>query len=335
MVSICKNKIFVLSVLCGALLLAYVLTFIFNPEISAARGSFWAALAPGAKDAAQRIELSGEEKVELIRKNGRWFVNFEDSLYPARQTKVNDMLDALSQRAPYPIRSRSEAAQEKLLLTAGEAQRIVISGENDSPLLDLLVGASDVTLKDVYIRLSDSKEIRSGSDVFSSFFGSRQSWYDLRLFPEHDAEGLTLSSVQRVIALPPPPEILSVAPDGEDMPTDYSLEAYTLVREEGGWKIEGSGEEADTRSVEAYIRGILDCEANDFASAFSANDEAFTTSPAGRLVLEINDGSRRVVTIGPSFADKRAAAISGSPYVYLLMEWQLSRLFQSPPLATK
>ncbi|MDR1147259.1 MAG: DUF4340 domain-containing protein [Spirochaetaceae bacterium] len=324
-----RNKIFILLGLCGALLLAYILTFVFDPENSAARQSLWTALDPKLKDEAQQIELDGEEKVELRRDKGRWFVNFEDALYPARQDKISDMLNTLSQRAAYPVRSRSEAAQEKLLLTGSEARRIRINGE-DGAILDLLVGAPDATLKEVYIRLSGSKEIRSGADVFSPLFGSRQSWYDLRLFPEHDAEGLTASSIQRVIAQPP--RETPIAANVEDVPDALPTEAFTLVRSGGGWKIENSDEIIDPRSVEAYLRGILNCEANDFTSALRANDPAFTLSSeiAGRLVLETGDGLRRIISIGPSFADKRCAAVSGSPYVYLLMEWQLNQIFEKP-----
>jgi hypothetical protein len=330
MVSAYKNKIFILLALCGALLLAYILTFVFDPENFAARQSFWTALDPKLKNEAWQIELDGEEKVELRRDKGRWFVNFEDALYPARQDKVDDILNTLSQRAAYPVRSRSEAAQEKLLLTDGEAQRIRISGEGGDVLLDLFVGAPDATLKDVYIRLSGSKEIRSGADVFSPFFGSKQSWYDLRLFPEQAAEGLTASSVQRVMAIPPR-ESMSAAAEG-DVQDALPTEAYTLVRAGGGWKIENSDETLDSQSVDTYIRRILNCEADDFTSALRANDPAFTLSSefAGRLVLETGDGLRRIISIGPSFADRRSAAVSGSSYVYLLMGWQLNQLFEKP-----
>jgi hypothetical protein len=325
-----KNKILILLALCGALLLAYILTFVFDPENSAERQSLWTVLDPKFKDEILQIELDGEEKVELRRDKGRWFVNFEDNLYPARQDKISDMLNTLSQRAAYPIRSRSEAAQEKLLLTGGEAGRIQINGGDGNVLLDLLVGAPDATQKEVYIRLAGSKDIRSGADIFSPLFGSRQSWYDLRLFPEHDAEGLTVNSVQRVIAQAPreTPSVYT----GEDAPDILPTESYTLVRSGNGWQIENSDEPVDAQSAEAYVRGILNCEANDFTSALKANDSAFTASSeiAGRLILETGDGLRRIISIGPMFADKRCAAVSGSPYVYLLMEWQLKRLFEKP-----
>ncbi|MDR2660375.1 MAG: DUF4340 domain-containing protein [Spirochaetaceae bacterium] len=332
-----KNKILTLSALCGALLIAFILTIVFDPENSAARGAFWTALDPKFKDKVNLIRLDGEDKVQLIRNNGRWFVNFEDSLYPARQNKVDDMINVLSRRGSYPVRSRSEVAQEKLMLTEAEAQRIIINDGDDNTLLDVLVGAPDATLKEIYIRLSGNKEIRSGKDVFSPLFVSRQGWYDLRLFPDHEAEGLTVSSVQRVVAQPPALEVLNASIDGEDASSIPIAEAYTLIRDGNGWKLEDSGEIMDSLAVEAYIRRIIDFEANDFTSALRANDPAFTqpSASSGRLVLETGDGKRRIITIGPVFADKYGAAVSGSPYVYLLADWQLARLFDKLPLATK
>jgi hypothetical protein len=315
-----KSKVIILSSLCGALLAAYILTFVFDPENSASRKALWTPLDPKLKELAHQIELDGDEKTLLVEKNGRWFVSFEDALYPALNDKVLSLLDTLSSRASYAVRSRSESAQEKLQLSAGTARRIVVSGEAGNTLLALLVGAPDATQKNVYIRLEDKNEIRSGEDVFSLFFVNRQGWYDLNLFPNSEVEGLTVGSVQR----------LAVKPDyaGPDADDAFAREGYTLSHSGGGWIIEDSGEDADTQGVESYIRGIISCRANDFTPALGANDAVFTNPSAGRLVMETGDGTRRIVTIGPQIAGKYSAAVSGSQYVYLLMDWQLDQLFK-------
>jgi hypothetical protein len=316
-----KNKVIILSSLCGALLAAYILTFVFDTENSASRKALWTPLDPKLKELARQIELDGDEKTLLVEKNGIWFVSFEDALYPVLQDKVLDMLDTLSSRSSYPVRARSESAKERLSLSASAARRIVVSGEGGNTLLALLVGAPDATQKYVYVRLEDKNEIRSGDDVFSSFFASRQSWYNLDLFPNRDADGLTVNSVQR----------LTVKPADAAGETDYVFpaEGYTLSRSGGSWIIEDSGEDADTRTVESYIRGIISCRANDFTPVLGANDTEFASPGAARLVLETGDGTRRIVTIGPQIVDKYSVAVSGSPYVYLLMERQLDQLFKA------
>ncbi|MDR2343747.1 MAG: DUF4340 domain-containing protein [Spirochaetaceae bacterium] len=331
MAKVNKRKIIILSSFCGALLLAYILTFVFDPENSAARGAFWTALDPKLKDDVRQIELAGDAKVSLVNEDGRWFVSFEDALYPALQDKVAGMLDTLTGRGSYPVRSRSEAAQEKLTLTDKEARSIVVRGASGDVLLKLLVGAPDAMLKDVYIRLEGSNEIRSGADLFSPFFGARKSWYELHLFPDRGVNGLNSGSVQRVIIQPPPPEITRISIEGEggDFPV-LPEEGYTLVRNDGGWHLDGSEEALDGQAVETYIRRIIECAADDFTPIPGANDAEFTDPafPSGKLVLEAGNGARRTVTIGPKVAGKFSAAVSGSPYVYLLTNLQLEQLFQ-------
>lgn len=326
-----KRKIIILSALCGALLAAYILTFVFDPENRAPRGTLWAALDPKLKDAARQIELDGDDKVSLINRDGRWFVNFEDALYPALQDRVAGMLDALTSRGAYPVRSRSEAAQEKLMLTGKEARRIIVRGASGNTLLDLLIGAPDAMLRDVYIRLEDSNEIRSGADVFSPFFGSRQSWYELHLFTDRGVDGLNAGLVQRVIMQPPPPGITHISIEGEggDIPA-LPGEGFTLTRSGSGWQMDGSDGDVDGQAVETYIRRIIECEGDDFTPILGANDAEFTDPafPTGKLVLEIGNGTRRIVTIGPKVTGKFSAAVSGSQYVYLLTNRKLEQLFQ-------
>ncbi|MDR2803850.1 MAG: DUF4340 domain-containing protein [Treponema sp.] len=310
-----NNKIIGLLVLCGALLLVYILTFVFDPEKSAARGAAWTALDPKSKEDVRQIELDGEEQIILVKNNGLWFVSFEDALYPARQNKALELLDTLTARGIYAVRSKSEAAQEKLMLTETEARRIIVKDEAGITLLNLLIGAPDATMKEVYIRLADSKEIRSGEDVFSRFTSKRQNWYDLRLFPDQDKDALNVSSVQRVIVQMPPPEIFD-----ESENVDIFTGSYTLSRENGGWILQDSGKMANTQTVETYIRRILDCEAAGFTSAMGANDPEFMdpSFPAGKLILELGNGSRKTITVGPKIDEKYSVAVSGSKYVYLL-----------------
>jgi hypothetical protein len=45
--------------------------------------------------------------------------------------------------------------------------------------------------------------------------------------------------------------------------------------------------------------------------------------------LELGDGTTRTLTQGPDFSEKRTAALSGSPYVWLLSEWTANRIFRT------
>ncbi|GHT73883.1 hypothetical protein FACS1894124_3020 [Spirochaetia bacterium] len=84
--------------------------------------------------------------------------------------------------------------------------------------------------------------------------------------------------------------------------------------------------------MEPWIRAVLDAEADDFVP--TAAPDAFND---GKIVLEFWDGSSRTIRLGPELPEtpgvenadaRRSAAISGSPYVYALSSWTVTRLFR-------
>jgi hypothetical protein len=165
--------------------------------------------------------------------------------------------------------------------------------------------------------------VRGGEDRFSTFTsGSRASWQDLRLFPDENGVKLNADSVQRFTIFPPPDE------EGNAQPH------YTFVRDGTGWKAEtaptGVSGEPKTADIDTYIRGIVDAVGEDFAPELSPEDEAFTDSAAlSRVILELGNGSTRTLYRGPDFAGKKTAALSGSPYVWLLSDWVANRIFRT------
>lgn len=325
-----KKKITLLSALCAALLAAYILTFLFAPERSAARNALWTALDPSLTDDVRRIELTDNGETTVLENiEGNWFVNSDEGVYPALRQKAQDLLDALSGRGSYAVRSTSEASSERLLLTEDAARRLVLKDADGNALLDLLVGDMDATGKDIYLRLAGGREVRSGPDVFTSLFAGRSSWLDKRLFPDHDERGLGVRSVQRVVMVPPDKELLGdTSADAGTIHIELPDEGFTLVRSGAGWQFEDDGTEADTKEVETYLRTVLDCEANNFTSALSAADPVFTDASSGTITVETGDGARHVITSGPRLDGMYGAAVSGSPYVYLLMNWQIGQLFE-------
>jgi hypothetical protein len=78
--------------------------------------------------------------------------------------------------------------------------------------------------------------------------------------------------------------------------------------------------------VESYIRTIVNAEADDFVPSLKPTDPFFNQ---GTINLDLEDGSRRSLSLGPGLEDsKRAAGVSGSPHVYALAEWTAGRLFR-------
>jgi hypothetical protein len=324
-----KTKLFTLSSLCALLLLGFILTFVFDPERSASRDALWTALDPSLKDAVARIELYGDEEIVLVKEGSLWFVRFEGKNYPAMQSRAEELLDNLVRRGQYAVRSKSDEASEKLLLNQDTAHRIIARDASENELLDLFVGSVDATRKDVYIRVNGSKDVRAGEDVFSNLFAGKRSWYDLRIFPDHEKRGITPAAIQRIITVPPPPEIIGSTDDEGAIRIELPTESFEVYRNENGWKFTDSDAAIDLTEINDLLRLIVDLSADDFLP-LGANDPIFTRpgAPAGKLTIETGDGLRHTLTVGPKFDGRYSVAVSGSPYVYALANWRVGQVFE-------
>jgi hypothetical protein len=315
-----KQKFIFLSGLAGLLALVYVLTLVFEPERAGRRSAAFTWIDPKIITQVENIRLSGPSgAVELAKKNGAWRVLHNGVDYPARQLRVEDFLGILSRRAAYPVRASTAAAQERLGLTEEAASRITLSAASGSPLLDLLAGQGDQTGREIYLRKAGQNEIRSGEDLFSGYISSaRTSWYNLRLFPESEDGTLDADAVQRLTVYPP-------AGEGGENPAEPRI----FSRSGNGWTVSGiEAANTDTTKVDAYIRGILNIEGEDFSES-PPEDAAFDDA---RLVLEMGDGSIHTLRLGNADeSNRRPALASGLPYVYSLAGWAVDRLFREAP----
>jgi hypothetical protein len=333
-----RQKQLSLIILTGLLALIYAATLIFSSERMNSRSSAYVWLESRWVDQVDRIELTREETITLLRRNALWYAEYGGVEYPARQSRVEDLLRLLSTRDLYPLRGASASSHEALGLGAGASRIVLRGGAGNFPLLDLLVGGRDATGRDVYLRKNKQTEVRSGEDRFSGYLsGSRTAWYNLRLFP---AEGLEPDLVQRITVIPPP-DPPGTAPGEASGPAPGTAAAAPLVltRSAGGWTLGGgsgaarSGGELEVPRVDSYLRGILDAEGEDYTTVLKAEDPVFNE---GRILLELGDGSSRTIRFGPmvpyefagSTLSRRTAVVSGSPHVYILAEWTVARIIR-------
>ncbi|MDR1586967.1 MAG: DUF4340 domain-containing protein [Treponema sp.] len=312
-----RKKLIILSSIIAVLALVYVLTVFFEPERAGARDSAFTWLDPGLKERIDRITLNSQGNlIELARNGGKWFVSREGKEYPAKDLRVDDFIAILGRKAPYPVRASSAAAHERLGLAENDASRITVSGGAGLPLLDLLVGAGDQTGREVYLRRQGGGEVRSGEDKFTAYIsGSALAWFNLRLFPESENGGLDIDGVQRVT-------VYASALSDSSAP-----EPQVFTRAGREWALSGVDvENPDTGKIDAYVRGILNIEGDDFADSADAGAPEFN---AGRIALELGDGSVKTIRLtAPDESNRRLAAVSGSPWVYSLSGWSTERLFR-------
>jgi hypothetical protein len=345
-----KQKLLSLVILTGLLALIYGAALIFSPERMSARSAAYVWLESRFVDQADRIELTREETIVLLRRNALWYVEHEGVEYPARQSRVEDLLRLLSTRDLYPLRGSAASSHEALGLGAAASRIVLRGGAGNFPLLDLLIGGRDAAGQDVYLRKSGQDEVRSGDDRFSGYLaGSRSAWYNLRLFPADGPSALTPDMVQRITVIPPA-EDLSGTGLGETLPGAAPAEAapfgaapLVLSRSAGGWagavgalgdNVDlGANAALDVPRVDYYLRGILDAEAEDYTTLLKAEDPVFNE---GRILLDLGDGSSRTIRFGPmvpyesagSTLSRRTAVVSGSPHVYILAEWTVNRIIR-------
>jgi hypothetical protein len=315
------NKQFtVLGGIIAGLALVFILTIIFNPERRGARSAAYSWLEPGQNDRINGITITKpDETITLARNGGRWFVTHDGRDYPARDSRIEDLIAALGKRAPYPVRSTGASSHERLSLNENQAVRISVAAGAGPPLLTLLIGQQDVTGQDIYLRKQGQNEVRSGEDIFSTY--TRQnlsSWYNLRLFPETEGGKLDATNVQRLI-------IYATMDDRID---GTSTTPRIFTRKGREWTFNFELANPDMKKVDNYVHDILFVSGDDFVNSVSSTDALFNNS---RFVLELGDGSTRTLRLGPPDENGiRYATVSGSNWVYSVPNWISHRLFVDP-----
>jgi hypothetical protein len=309
-----KQKLSILSAIIGALALVYALTLVFDPERSGSRSAAYTWLDPKLNGKIDGIRISGGDggdAVELTRTNNEWFVSHNGTEYPAKQLRVEDFLGLLNKRAPYPLRTSSASAHVRLGLAEGAASRIIVSGGAGLPLLDLLVGNTDNTGREVYLRKAGENDARSGENKFGAYLsGSLASWYNLRLLGENKNGAFDLKNVQR----------MSVASGGV---------TAVFSRWNREWAVSGiTVASLDMGKAESYISAVLDAEGDNFDDTTDVADSRFNDSS---ITLEFGNGSVKTIRFSPAAEDgRRLAIVEGSPYVYSIAPWAAGRLFKTP-----
>ena len=309
-----RKKITVLAGIIAVLAVVYILTFIFDPQRMGSRSDAYTWLDPQQKDRIGRIVIANaEQTINLVRSDGQWFVSHNGKNYPARQMRVDDFINVLTRRAPYPLRSSNASSHERLSLTEETSMKVSVTGVAGQPMLNLLVGQGDMTGQNVYLRKQGQNEVRSGEDRFSAYTGSElTSWFNLRLFPESESGSLDAASVQGLTVYPP-------ADGGETRP-------YSFTRRNRQWAISGMEiADPDMGRIDGYVRDILNTAGDNFDDTVSPSDPMFNSS---QIVLELGDGSTRTIRLAPPQEDGRQlATVTGSDLVYSLSPWTSGQLF--------
>jgi hypothetical protein len=321
-----KKKLYFLIALIGVLALLYTVSLIFNSDLINRQRAF-AWLDSNAVESITRIKINSQgNEFEIFLQNNMWFISYENNVYPARQLRVQDFLNALTIRSAWQVRSSNASTHERFGLLAPEemsfnrsqALRMTVMA-GDTQLLDLLIGEDDFYRNETYFRKFDHNEVRSGDSSIKIYVNSQvSSWYNLRLVSGNDGNEIDISSVQRMTV---------TTPD----------ETQIFTRRNRGWVVSGIElENPNTHAIESYIRGLLTIEGDSFNHSVSFNDPEFEYSS---IELELGTGVGRSILILLTEADEsgrvlahvtkfRGDTIDESSLIYSIPSWSASRLYR-------
>ncbi|MDR2149695.1 MAG: DUF4340 domain-containing protein [Spirochaetaceae bacterium] len=292
-----RTKLRLLLLVITVLTLLLSVSFVLDPERLRTQNANFAWLPARQRERVDHLEITGATGTVYLVKDGAWSVDRNGTLYPAKQARVADVLQILSHTDTYPVYSSTAGSHARLGLTEDTASRIIARAGNEV-LLDLFIGDTNAATTERYIRRNGSDDVRSGLKAVSGYLSSAlTAWCNLRLFPE---ASITVADVQRISIAQP------------------DTQTVVISRSSNDWLI---GERtAQTQKVEAYIRAVLDAEAEDFSS------EPLNTSES-RIDLETGNGALYTIRLGAGTdTTQRTAALDGSQFTYTLAAWTLNRI---------
>jgi len=303
-----KNRFIFLVSAITLLVLAYTASYIFSAERGNAASAQYVWLDRKLAANTDKIVINtGLQTVELLKRDNSWHVLNNGILYPARNTRIEDFIGIFTKKSAWPVRSSSASSHDKFGLISEKSSRVTVYGGN-AVILDLLLGDSDITGREIYLRKFANNEVRSGeNDIVSYVNGPVNNWFNLALIPESRETGI--DSVQR----------LTVYNNGE---------TQVFSRNNREWTVSGINvENPDFNSIENYIRTVLNTEGDNFADSVNPNDPIFNKS---RIIFEFGNG--KVITVRLSELDetnRSFASVSGSEFVYSVPSWVTARIFRT------
>jgi len=302
-----KNKLIFLVSLIAVFALLLTGNIIYNSDIGTKQASYVWLDSKAAEKITKLIFNSEEHEFEISYRNNQWSVLYNDTVYPARKSRIDDFLSILTTRSSWSVRSSSAATHDRFGL-AHSFSNIKVYAEN-ALLLDLLLGNDDIFKNETYFRKAGQNEVRSGDSSIKTYVtGPITSWYNLRLIPESEGSSVLfdINSVQK----------LSV----------YSSDDTQIFsRRNRTWTIEGV-DNPNVSVIESYIRTIINTEGDGFAEPETITSDF---NNGDRIVLEFGNG--RIITIRLTEGDdtgRRYAQVSGKDYIYSIPSWSAGRLFR-------
>lgn len=327
------RKIIVLSIVLAVLVIIYVLGSIFTRPGRQQRVHSVSLLTPLERESVSSFKIvNGTENLTLsIGEDGSWRIVSGGGNFPAAEDKVDRFLETLLGTRTLRFATGDEELFSEF--SVAESGRYIQFLDAEGELIKRLVlsettaGSEGQTEETgaLYVRIQPDERIyQIEDDLFFYVKQERNYWADLNLFPS----SVNSESVLRA-----------------DVEGDFTLsdgyrfrDSYTLVErvedDERRWEIlpRSTGTEgpaADQAEIERVITSLAELKAFAFAQDQRKDGKGFG-GPAASIRFETGGGKEYRIVIGvPADGEgSRYLEVAGTPYVYLVKEWALKRIFK-------
>ena len=270
-----QRRVIWLAAVLGVLLLTYIVGVLAIPHPGASARE---PLVPGFRtEEIEAITIEGPSgQIDLERQGDSWSVILDGDRYPARDDRINVLLDSIaSAQIVRSVTNRSEAYDD---LGLGESGVDVTFSTGDVAT-HLRVGGSSTNYGGSYVVLEDREEVYAIDKELGFYFGQPYSYFAyLRMFPE-DLYGSGIVALSVDVNLVEQP----------DVTRSYSY-SLTFQESDGSetWLLNYDGGEvaADVSAVDSLLRATADL----VGSGFYRDVDPLTLPVVGTVSFTVSDG---------------------------------------------
>ncbi len=246
-------------------------------------------------DVAALTIIEGSDTVRLIQQDGTWRIQLDSVRTGRVNTQMIERWQKTLGETSYELASRNPEKFKTLEVTPDKAVEVIFYGPDRKVLADVLIGKLGPDYNSSYIRVKDANVVYLASANLRSLFPRKTwAWRDRNMlsFDMKDVTGLRV----------------------------YLSEDSVIVSRDTLWRVQGIAS-PDTLQIRSLLRVLSRLTAIDFADTLTL-DQAGLNPPKARVVIELSDGTEKVLKIGdPKENRGYYAQVKGDETLYVMSKY--------------
>ncbi len=245
--------------------------------------------------------IEGSDTIRLVRQGDTWRIRLDSVRTGRVNTNMIDRWQRTLSEATYELASRNPEKFKNLEVTADKAVEVLFYGPDQKVLADILIGKLGPDYNSSYVRVKDANVVYLASANLRSLFPRKPwAWRDRNMmsFDVKEATGLRI----------------------------YLPEDSVIAYRDSLWHVKGI-ESPDTLQIRSLLRILSRLTAIDFADTLTP-DQAGLNPPKARVVVELSDGTEKVLKVGnPKEERGYYAQVKGDETLYVLSKYTGDQIF--------